>query len=706
MGKRCRRRGFPIMGSIIFAAGVVVLGLAAFGGDTSLPEQKNIPSASPAFQAGTATHETRAKSQMAAAAPSVSEIPAQADIGLQQGPVPTRSSFIANWVRAGGATGYLLDVSTSKSFDSYVDGYRDLDVGNVAGRVVTELNPGTTYYYRVRTYDASGPGSYSDVITVTTIATPGLIIHATFDSSITTNPNAAAIEAMINRAISIYESLFSDPITIQISFRYSTTSPDGTPLPRGTISQSDLVVYTVPWSDYVNALRADAKTTNDSVANASLPGAALSSNIKPSSANGRAVRLNTPPAMFANGRVGNGGPYDGIVTLNSAISFQFTRPTSASNFDAQRSIEHEMDEVIGFGSQVNLSNLRPQDLFSWSSAGRRNIRSTGTRYFSINGGSTNIVNFNQDPSGDFGDWSSTDCPQAHPYVQNAFGCAGQSSDVSDRSPEGINLDVIGYDLNRATLGNISTRAFVQTDNNVMIGGFIITGVGQKKVIVRGIGPSLVNYGITNPLQNPMLELHNSTGAVIASNDNWIDAPNRQEIINSGLAPRNNLESAILMSLNPGAYTAIVRGVSGGIGVGLAEVYDLDLTAGSKLGNISTRAFVQTGDNVMIGGFIVSGPDSETVVVRAIGPSLVSYGITNPLQNPTLELHDHTGAVIASNDNWMSAPNRLDIINSGLAPSNRLESAILMRLAPGAYTAIVRGVNAGIGVGLVEVYGLQ
>ena len=109
---------------------------------------------------------------------------------------------------------------------------------------------------------------------------------------------------------------------------------------------------------------------------------------------------------------------------------------------------------------------------------------------------------------------------------------------------------------------------------------------------------------------------------------------------------------------------------------------------------------------MIGGFIVSGPDSETVVVRAIGPSLVSYGITNPLQNPTLELHDHTGAVIASNDNWMSAPNRLDIINSGLAPSNRLESAILMRLAPGAYTAIVRGVNAGIGVGLVEVYGLQ
>ena len=700
-----QRRGFPITGSIIFTTGVV-LGLAAFGGSTSLPGQNSIANASSAFEVGTATHVTRAESQVAPGVPSVSEIPAQADIGLRQGPVPTRSSFIANWISVGGATGYLLDVSISNSFDSYVDGYHDLDVGNVAGRVVTGLNRGTTYYYRVRAYDAIGPGGYSDVMAATTVATTGLIIHATFDSSITGNPNAAAIEGMINRAISIDESLFSDPITIQIFFRYSTTAPDGTPLSAGTISQSDLVVYTFPWSTYINALRADAKTSNDDLANASLPGTALSSNIKPSSANGRAVALNTPPAMFANGTVGNGGPYDGIVTLNSAVPYQFTRPTSGSNFDAQRSTEHEMDEVIGFGSQVNLSNLRPQDLFSWSSASHRNISSTGTRYFSINGGSTDIVNFNQDPSGDFGDWLSTACPQTHPYVQNAFGCAGQSSDVTDTSPEGVDLDVLGYDLIPVTLGNISTRAFDQTGDNVMIGGFIITGVGQKKVVIRAIGPSLVDYGITNPLQNPTLELHDHTGAVIASNDNWMDAPNEQEIINSGRAPSNNLESAILMSLAPGAYTAIVRGVNAATGIGLAEVYDLDLTAGSKLGNISTRAFVQTGDNVMIGGFIVSGLDSEKVIVRAIGPSLVSYGIANPLQNPTLELHDHTGAVIASNDNWMSAPNRQEIINSGHAPSNSLESAILMTLDPGAYTAIVRGVNAETGVALVEVYGLQ
>jgi hypothetical protein len=257
-----------------------------------------------------------------------------------------------------------------------------------------------------------------------------------------------------------------------------------------------------------------------------------------------------------------------------------------------------------------------------------------------------------------------------------------------------------------TLYNISTRAFVRTGANVMIGGFIIAGAGQKKVIVRGIGPSLVSYGITDPLENPTLELHDSSSAIIASNDNWMSAPNVQEIIDSGLAPGNNLESAILMNLDPGAYTAIVRGVNAGTGIGLAEVYDLDLAAGSKLGNISTRAFVQTGDNVMIGGFIVSGLDSGRVIVRAIGPSLVSYGITDPLQNPTLELHDSSGAIVAFNDNWISAPNVQEIIDSGYAPGNDLESAILMRLAPGAYTAIVRGVNATTGVALVEVYGLQ
>jgi hypothetical protein len=257
----------------------------------------------------------------------------------------------------------------------------------------------------------------------------------------------------------------------------------------------------------------------------------------------------------------------------------------------------------------------------------------------------------------------------------------------------------------AHLGNISARAFVQTGDNVVIGGFIITGSGQKRVIVRAIGPSLVNHGITNPLQNPTLELHDHTGAVIASNDDWMNAPNKQEIINSGLAPTNNLESAILTSLSPGNYTAIVRGVNNGTGIALVEGYDLDPTAGSKLGNISTRALVQTGDNVMIGGLIITGSGQKNVIVRAIGPSLAQHGIINPLLDPTLELHNGNGTVIAFNDNWRDTQ-QTEIEATGLAPSDDRESAIVRTLAPGNYTAIVRGKNNTIGVALVEVYGLN
>ena len=285
-------------------------------------------------------------------------------------------------------------------------------------------------------------------MTTTTVPTTGLNIQATFDGSITGHPNAAAIQAMINRAISIYESLFSDPITIQIRFRYATTGPNGSPLPAGQIAQSNYAYYSPSWTTYVDALRADARTSNDNLAITSLPATPLAPTVEPSSANGRAVGGNTPPAMFADGTVGTGGPYDGIVTLNSAAPYQFTRPPSAGNYDAQHATEHAIDQVMGFGSRLGHPgiHLRPQDVFSWSSPGVRNLTSSGTRYFSINGGRTNIVNFNQNPNFDFGDWLSTACPQAHPYVQNASGCTGQFSDVAATSPEGVNLDVIGYDL--------------------------------------------------------------------------------------------------------------------------------------------------------------------------------------------------------------------------------------------------------------------
>ena len=563
----------------------VFVGLAGIAGEHGVSAQM-VASGASQFEIGSVRHETRAESQTSWELLNTNEFPSEGE--TVSPPPPTRSSFMAVWPSVTGAKGYLLDVSTSSSFDSFVDGYHDLDVGDATGRVVTGLSRGTTNYYRVRAYGATAPTGYSETSAITTGPTTGLTIHPTFDSSITGNPNAAAIQAMINRAISFHESLFSDPITIQIRFRYATTAPDGMPLPMGTLARSDILLYRIPWSSYISALRADGRTSNDTQANASLPGIALSANVRPSSAGGRAVGLNTPPAMFANGTVGQGGPYDAIVTLNSRAPFQFTRPPGSGSFDAQRSIEHEVDEAIGLGSRLggNSNDLRPQDLFSWSSPSHRNINTSGTRYFSINGGVTNIVRFNQNPDGDLGDWLSEQCPQTHPYVQNAFACTGQSSDIAATSPEGINLDVIGYDLtqtSQTSLGNISTRSFVQTGEHVMIGGFIVQGSGPKRVIIRAIGPELTQHGIADALANPRLDLHNVTGALIATNDNWqttilggiITSNQVSDIQNSGRAPTAASESAIIADLQPGNYTAIVSGVNNTTGVALVEVYDLN-----------------------------------------------------------------------------------------------------------------------------------
>ena len=272
------------------------------------------------------------------------------------------------------------------------------------------------------------------------------------------------------------------------------------------------------------------------------------------------------------------------------------------------------------------------------------------------------------------------------------------------------------------LGNISSRAFVETGDNVMIGGFIVQGTEPKRVIVRAIGPELTQYGVPNPLANPTLELHDATGALIASNNNWattiiggiITANQVHDIQASGYAPGNGFESAIIADLAPGNYTAIVRGVNNTAGVALVEVYDLSPESNSILSNISTRSFVQTDENVMIGGFIVQGSAQKRVIVRAIGPELTQYGVPNELADPTLELHDGTGALIASNDNWQHtiiggiiiSDQVHDIMASGHAPTDPRESAIIATLPPGNYTAIVRGVNNTTGVGLVEVYDLD
>ena len=277
----------------------------------------------------------------------------------------------------------------------------------------------------------------------------------------------------------------------------------------------------------------------------------------------------------------------------------------------------------------------------------------------------------------------------------------------------------------AHLTNISTRALVETGDNVVIGGFIVQGSGAKRVIIRALGPELTQYGVADPLRNPTLELHNGNGDLIASNNNWVTTiiggiitQNQvRDIMNSGYAPSNGLESAIIADLQPGNYTAIVRGVNQTTGVGLVEVYDLNnpgTVPSSFLRNISSRSVVLTGDDVMIGGFTVQGSGTKRVIVRAIGPELTRYGVQNVLTDPTLELHNAAGASIASNDNWQTTviggiitkDQVMDIQSSGHAPTQPSESAIIAELPPGRYTAIVQGKNIIVGVALVEVYDLD
>jgi Big-like domain-containing protein/galactose oxidase-like protein/Kelch motif protein len=271
----------------------------------------------------------------------------------------------------------------------------------------------------------------------------------------------------------------------------------------------------------------------------------------------------------------------------------------------------------------------------------------------------------------------------------------------------------------STLGNISTRLEVGVSENVLISGFIIEGTAPKRVMIRAIGPSLANFGVGNVLANPQLELHNNS-ATIGLNDNWqttqvggvIPGDQVQEIQDSGLAPSDGAESAIIATLAPGSYTAVVHGSGNSTGIGTAEVYDLsERASGARLGNISTRGSVQTNDRVMIGGIIVVRQPTK-VVIRALGPSLQHFGIANTLSDPQLELHNAAGT-LARNDNWqttqiggaITADQTTELLNSGLAPDNPAEAALIVTLQPGNYTAILQGVNGTTGVALIEIYAL-
>jgi hypothetical protein len=256
--------------------------------------------------------------------------------------------------------------------------------------------------------------------------------------------------------------------------------------------------------------------------------------------------------------------------------------------------------------------------------------------------------------------------------------------------------------------NLSTRVQVEAGDKLMIGGFIITGNTPKKVVLRGMGPSLATFGITNFLADPLLELRGSSGALLRQNDNWKD-DQRSEIEGSPFQPSDDREAVIVATLAPGAYTALLTGKGGTTGVGIIEAYDANLPANSQLANISTRGFVQTGNNVMIAGFSLGANNNSTrIAIRGRGPSLSNSGLSNVLADPTIELHNSSGTTLVSNDNWEDDPvSAALLIANGLALTDPKESGIVTSLAaPGQFTAIIAGKDAGTGIAIFEIYNLK
>lgn len=384
----------------------------------------------------------------------------------------------------------------------------------------------------------------------------------------------------------------------------------------------------------------------------------------------------------------------------------------------------------GLGIDLNRDGVTLNDT-SDPDAGPNNFQNFPIMRFVVNSGSNVQVNglFNGTPNTMFHfEFFRNDAfdPTGFGEGQVWFGSADVSTpatgsfafSINFQSPvPAQNVTVTATDANGNTsefspepgqLLNISTRLRVQTGDNILIGGFIITGSDPKKVIVRGIGPSLANFGIQDPLADPTLEVHDST-STLETNDNWklkSDNTSQQaETEATLLAPTNDAESAIVRTLpgNNAGYTAVLRGKNNGTGIGVVEAYDLDVAANSRLANISTRGLVESGNNVLIGG-IISSKGLTKVVVRAIGPSLGNFGIANPLLDPTLELFNNSGTAIAINDNWESSQ-KSEIEEAMLAPGDARESAIVGALGPGNYTAVVRSKDGTTGIAVVEAYNI-
>lgn len=282
-------------------------------------------------------------------------------------------------------------------------------------------------------------------------------------------------------------------------------------------------------------------------------------------------------------------------------------------------------------------------------------------------------------------------------------------DVSD-----ANFTITGNGATPGLVGNVSTRLPVGTDDNVLIEGFIVQGPNgsTKKIIVRAIGPTLAGFGITDALANPTLDIFDSNNTKVATNNDWkntqvgglITGDQFAEINSSGVAPTNDLESAIIANLAPGSYTAVVRGLGNTTGTGVVDAFDLSAASPARLANIATRGLIQPGDKLMIAGFIIQNGAIQTVV-RAIGPSLTAFGIANALPDTTLQVKDQNGNTVIENDDWQTSQKQA-LEATGLQPTNDLEAAVIVTLQPGQYTAQVRGKPEATGTGVVQAYFLQ